>query len=599
MSDKARTRMKSLKLIIAFVAIGMFVCSCNHGNIRWSIVLEQPDGKITEIGHFYGLPENPVILSKTVNGIKVKAEIRKNDDLIVFKANASSETDKKCFISLKGKCENGTFYSYDGLVANNKIFRQSPHDVDNYFLEKMVKQALPLVAVDNEEGVFFAICNTPALYDNFSTQTFDIQNKMVSLSSGDSGKPGGSDTSAVKILPYYHSVGKGTSHTFDGIIFKSNAIGLNNQRKDALFAIAKRWGDNINDRFGATAFATNYMLTRKNEKNNSKYWVVPAIEYANKQYSRDAFWQSMVLPEEFSHECYLNEAVAKSGGAERRLFFMIWCYRTKLEGGEPDMDAARSILEDIEEHTRNGWYFSSLSGRGKKSFESWYDLIAFEYDDVIAYNQGLLAVALMSAEALGLKPITPSSLAIENYQAFYNEEKGYYPLSQQKDLVAVDPLVGDLLAHLYFKKPLLSDESVISHFKQVVSNAKTPYGYKVTSTQDGEYGPLETYGAKGHPQDWTDPGAYQWGGSWFLYDMLFLIDSYLHRAPGALDEIKWRGSLDFKLGGTYFEYNNTISGKPDKPNQGWNAGVYAIWKKLIERGDADNSLFDEIDKISD
>ena len=131
---------------------------------------------------------------------------------------------------------------------------------------------------------------------------------------------------------------------------------------------------------------------------------------------------------------------------------MIWAYRTRLEGGEPDMDAAKKTLAYIEAHTKNGWYYSYNKKQVRKSFQSWYDTAAFEEDDVISYNQGLLVVALMSAEALGLKPSVSSSVAMKNYQAMFNKKKGYFPLSQQKDLLAVDPLVGDLLAQLYFDK---------------------------------------------------------------------------------------------------------------------------------------------------
>ena len=79
--------------------------------------------------------------------------------------------------------------------------------------------------------------------------------------------------------------------------------------------------------------------------------------------------------------------------------------------------------------------------------------------------------------------------------------------------------------------------------------------------------------------------------------MLFLINSYLHGAPDALSEIIWRSSLDFKLGGTYFEHINTITGKLGKSNQGWNAAVYVIWDKLVKDGKADDSMFDAINKL--
>jgi hypothetical protein len=228
-------------------------------------------------------------------------------------------------------------------------------------------------------------------------------------------------------------------------------------------------------------------------------------------------------------------------------------------------------------------------------------VVAFEDDDVITYDQGLLAVALLSAEALGLHPSVSSAEAIQNYQAMFNQKSGYFPLSRDKDLLAVDPLVGDLLAEVFFHKALLTDESVQSHFRQVVAQAKTPFGFKVTCLPDGSYAPLSAYSASGFvisEHDLGSKGNYQWGGSWYLYDMLCMIDCYLHGAPGAKEEVSWRGALDFKLGGTYFENLNTVTGQPSKPNQGWDAGVYAIWKKLMAQGRADSSLLDAIDKAN-
>jgi len=586
-----------LNLITTAIFWGTVFCSCKHTNTEWSVLLEQPDKNAMEIGHFSDLAEMPVSIKNTVDGIQVDVTIAKQDDLLSFHAIASTKgTDKQCFLSLKAEYRQGTPYSYNGPEEDSKIFRQSPHDPKNHIFPSLIKQAIPMIAVKEDQGFVAAISDSPAFYDNYTTQHFDVEKHAASLCFGDDGRPGGSDTSKVKVTAYYHTIGKGKPKTFDGIIFRSGATDLNGLRKAALFAIARRWGDHVEGRFGATAFATNYMLIRKNETLNSTYWVVPAIEYANKQYSRDSFWQSMVLPEKYSRECYLNEAVAQSPGAERPLFCMIWAYRTKLEGGKPDMDAARKTLDYIEKHTKNGWYYSSFR-KEQKDFQSWYDLVAFEEDDVISYNQGLLAVALMSAEALGLKSSVSSSMAISNYQTLFNKEKGYFPLSRQKKLLVVDPLTGDLLSQLYFDRPLLSDESVVSHFKQVVTNSKTKYGYKVSCLPNGDYAPAGAYGASGHVFEWTDRGGYQWGGSWYLYDMLFLIDSYLHHASGALNEIKWRGSLDFKLGGTYFEHIHTITGKPEKPNQGWDAAIYAIWKRLVEEGKADNSFFYEIDKV--
>jgi hypothetical protein len=582
------------------VLLGCGMCFAGEG-LDWTVMLEQPGKVPVEIGRFDGFPSAPIQFETVVDGIRIAASVTPEDELLLFHATAgSAETDRSCFLSLKAGYDAGTAYCYDGAVKSGKTFRQSPHDPLNHGFKELIKQAVPMVAVKTEAGFTVAVSDTPAFYENFTTQRFEPENKAAVLCFGDDGRPDGSDPSKAKILAYYHPVGGGNSKTFEGIIFQSAADDVKELRRDVMMAVSRRWGDGVDDRFGATAFASNYMLLRKNEKPNSTYWVVPGIVYANKQYSRDAFWQSMVLPPEFSRECYLNEAVDQTPGAERPLFCMIWAYRTRLEGGEPDMEGAKKTLAYIEEHSRDGWYYSSYTtpkGIKKQDYQSWYDTVAFEDDDVITYNQGLFAVALMSAEALGLKPSVSSSKAVQNYRSMFNDEGGYFPLSRQKNLLAVDPLVGDLLAQLYFKKPLLTTESVISHFNQVVSKAKTQYGYKVTCLPNGDYAPVEAYSSSEHTVTWTHLGHYQWGGSWYLYDMLCLIDSYLHGAPGALEEIKWRGALDFKLGGTYFEHNSTSTGKPDKENQGWDAAVYAIWKDLIEEGKADDSFFREIDQL--
>jgi len=96
---------------------------------------------------------------------------------------------------------------------------------------------------------------------------------------------------------------------------------------------------------------------------------------------------------------------------------------------------------------------------------------------------------------------------------------------------------------------------------------------------------------------WQNQGEYPWGASWYLFDLLCLIDCQLHGAPGALDEIKWRGALDFKLGGTYYESMDTVTGKLGRANQGWDAAVYAIWTKLMAQGHVDHSLLEAVDKL--
>ncbi|SEJ77776.1 hypothetical protein SAMN05192553_11278 [Cyclobacterium xiamenense] len=572
--------------------------SCKQSPIEWTVVLHQPGKAPSAIGSFSGLPEVPLFFEKEVDRITVEALFEKMDGQYRFSIKARSEAPTACYLSLvaSGSNNQAQLYAYSGAVTENQTFRQSPHDPSDHSFKTLVKQDIPMLAIKDAATYYVAISNTPALYDNYTTQTYDVVNRSVELSSGDHGKPGGADPSVVKIEEHYHTLDQNNPHVFEGILFETNAATINDFQKDVLLAIAARWEPRFKDRFGATSFSSNYMLLRKNETGNSDYWVVPGIAYANKQYSRDAFWQSMILPAKYRYQCYLNEANALTTGAERPLFLMLWTYRAKLEGSEPDLEAARKTLAYIEGRTQEGWYYAAHTN-STKNLKSWYDMVEFDEDDVLTYNQGLLAVALMAAEALGLEPKTTSTKAISNYQSMYKDEKGYFPLSRKKDLLAVDVFTGDLLAQLYFGKALLREESVHAHFQTIVANAKTDYGYKVTSLANGDYAPLAYYSSEDKKNKWYGEGSYQWGGSWYLYDMLFLLNSYLHDAPNALDEIKWRASLDFRIGGTYFEHTHTQTGIPRKSNQGWNASIYAMWNTFIENDLADDSLLQVIDAI--
>jgi hypothetical protein len=307
----------------------------------------------------------------------------------------------------------------------------------------------------------------------------------------------------------------------------------------------------------------------------------------------------MVLPPKYDAECYKHESVSQQRGSDRPLFAMIWAYRIKLNGGTPDMAGAQKSLDYIDVHIKDGKFYANDNSR-LKNFQYWLDVMAFDTDDVITANQGLMAVALMAAEGLGLHPKTSSAVAIKNYQALFNTKGGYFPISEKKDMPVVDALMGDLLAQVFFNKPLLSDDMVKTHFNTIEKIAKTKYGYKVVCMPNGDYAPAEAYYAKdfqADPSIGQGPGNYQAGGSWFLYDMIFLMDSYLHKVPGAKEALLWRGSLDFKLGGTYFEYINTVTGEPNKPNQGWNAAIYGMWKKLMAKGLADNSLLNAVNQV--
>lgn len=147
-----------------------------------------------------------------------------------------------------------------------------------------------------------------------------------------------------------------------------------------------------------------------------------------------------------------------------------------------------------------------------------------------------------------------------------------------------------------------SEKAELLNCAQIVKNSKTSFGFKVVSLPNGEYLPAKMYDVNGYvsqanrEKDMSD-GRYFKGGSYFLYDNLFLIDAYLHGVKEAEDELIERVSLDFKIGATTYECLNTKTGEPWKPNMGWNVAVYAIWRKLADEGKACNRPFETVDKI--
>jgi len=570
-----------------------------QSNIVWSVLLERANKPAVIAGTFSGAAIKPVTLTKTIDGIKVSTVVKSMNGQVRFVITASSTQLDSCYLSLKANYRSGVIYTYLGEEKAEEIYRESPHNPRNVGFADIKMQDLPMIAIKDGSVFTVALNDSPIFYDNYTTQHVNPEAKEVGLSSGDNGKTIEPIPATLNVHPYYHVIQAGKPHIFNGIIFKSSADNINNLRKDVLFAIAKRW-NTITDRLGATSWSSNYMLLRKNETRFSDYWVVPGIKYSNKEYTRDSFWQSFVLPAKYAAESYKHESKSQQHGSDRPLFTMIWAYRTKMDGGTPDMIGAQKSLDYIDAHIRDGKFYA-YDGADLKNFQYWLDVMAFDEDDVITANQGLMAVALLSAEKLGIHPKASSDLAIKNYRALFNAKAGYFPISEKKDLPAVDVLMGDLLAQLIFGKPLLSNEMVKSHFNYMEKVAKTQYGYKDVCMPDGAFCPTSAYQAKDFktvdPSIGLGDGNYQAGGSWFLYDMQFLMDSYLHKVPGARKELMWRGALDFKLGGTYFEFINTVTGTPTKANQGWNAAVYGIWKKLMAKGLVDNSLLNAVDQV--
>ncbi len=345
------------------------------------------------------------------------------------------------------------------------------------------------------------------------------------------------------------------------------------------------------------------MHLRKNERGTSDVWIVPGIEYGNTQYIRDSFWQSMILPDDIADECNKVLLAKRCVNAENPLILTLWAYRVFKNGKTPRMEEVKEALKRIRFCTNDGCFHPKIDAMGRHDFRSWFDLCAHTETDVITYNQGLYAAAMHGAYEMGLATEEEYKLAAERYRGLFIKEHGIYPVSREKTALCVDPLIGDLMHYLLFGETILSDADVLSHYQIVCERCATPYGIKVVADLDGSYNDASFFGIPGYLADYfTDskyearPGHYIWGSSYFIYEMLFHIDAYIHGAKNAEQHIIDRTLIDLSLGSTYFEHIDTASGKPNKANQGWNAAIYAIWTQLMNEGKAGSRYFDEVEK---
>ena len=239
------------------------------------------------------------------------------------------------------------------------------------------------------------------------------------------------------------------------------------------------------------------MLTcalRKNETGKINYWVVPSVEYANTQYCRDAFWISMILPVDIAAECLKSELDSVNHYAEYPLFTILWAYRAKMQKGTIDLSKVQQYVDAVERHAKGGYFYSFDKNDGRLDFQYWGDLIAFDKDDVITYNQGLFVLALNAAQEMGLKIKTDPAKAKQLYQNLYNAKTGFYPISKKKNtIVGPDPLLPDLLSQIYFNRSLLPTDRVLSHYNFLVTHLRTPFGFKSLAQQNGAYLTNEQY----------------------------------------------------------------------------------------------------------
>ncbi|MCC6419286.1 MAG: hypothetical protein IT429_13710 [Gemmataceae bacterium] len=356
----------------------------------------------------------------------------------------------------------------------------------------------------------------------------------------------------------------------------------------ALLPAPLRAEDDLFPRFRQLCQATAHACVQPDN------WVIPSQAYADECYLRDAYWilgslQNLDLaaltlrrfaarqgPDgRVPTSLFLTGAVSRVRDDETTALFLLLALDLQRAGREVDRGAVERAAGFLVARLQDGQY---ATGPGPESW--WLDTLSLARRDVVAYNQGVVAVALRAAQELGASVPVRTADAAERAYRQLGGTSGRLPLSAGTTLVDVSCLVGEHLSLRYFGRPLLSDERVRATLDSFHSEAEQTgqfLGFRVASQADGSFMPLEWFA----PAPDNFPGHYHNGGSWLLYDAIALDVAARHAVSGSRPLLEQRCRAEVRRDWSLHEYLALDPAAPDfgktpydwRRQYGWNAYV--------------------------
>jgi hypothetical protein len=317
-------------------------------------------------------------------------------------------------------------------------------------------------------------------------------------------------------------------------------------------------------------------------------WVVPSQAYADESYLRDAYWTLPALGDA-GLAARTFERFAAAQGSDGRLPTSLWAGVGDANHVRDDESSALFILMgfDLARDGRPpdfaplaraaGFLLGQLDAEGGYSTgpgpEGWWlDTLSLARPDVVAYTQGVVAVALRAAAELGAGvPLAALRATEDAYRGLYRPQLKTLTLSWETGLRDVSSLVGDALSWRYFGRPLLPAEHVadtLAGFRRVSFRDGAFLGFRVVSQLDGGFMPLSWF----EPVHENVPGQYHNGASWLLYDALALDTAARHGIPGAAEDLAARLRAEVRSEWALHEYLVT------DPTSRHFGGVPAAWR---------------------
>lgn len=292
----------------------------------------------------------------------------------------------------------------------------------------------------------------------------------------------------------------------------------------------------------------------------------PSPAYYN-PYLRDSFWAALSMDDRrFSTRVLATFAAAERADGDPPTLFvhaysmpryhddesaallLIWAWYNRVYYGVTPPSASLShALAYLLRRAHNGFLVTPPGPYG-----SWWDVYSLPAPDTFSYTQGLYAVALRCAQRLGLAPPKGALAAAERaYRALYSPRLGYLQLSRRLAASDASALTGEFLSLWLFARPILTDAMALStlrHLKPFGAGFQVVALPHVTPGQSDTFPPNPYIG---------DPGDYQNGASWLLFDALSIAAAGLHGLPDALPRLRARLAQEFKHGVILHEYLRT------------------------------------------
>lgn len=329
-------------------------------------------------------------------------------------------------------------------------------------------------------------------------------------------------------------------------------------------------------------------------------WLVPSVAYGEECYLRDAYWTLGALDDvDLAAATFERFAEAQtptgqiptslrvpSGEVnhvrddESTALFILLGLDLARAGAPPDNVPLARATAFLLDHTESwGGY---PTGPGPNTW--WLDTFSLARRDIVAFNQGVVAVALRAAAELGMAPPPATVEAAERaYRSLYQPDLNTMTLSAATRLRDVSSLVGDYLAWRYFDRPLLGTRQVtrtLDGFRRATFPDGALLGFRVATQTDGAYMPVEWF----EPTHENVPGQYHNGASWLLWDALALATATRHGVPEAPALLEARLRAEVRSDWALHEYlvsdpwNRYFGGVPDAWRSGyaWNAYVCKV-----------------------